>query len=88
MAYYKVILKPSIEKDLRVIPKLFNRKIIECIESLGKEPFPRQSIKLSKAEHLYRIRIGDYRIVYEVNKNSKLIIINYIRHRSQVYKRI
>jgi mRNA interferase RelE/StbE len=88
MAYYKVILKPSIEKDLRVIPKLFNRKIMECIESLRKEPFPRQSIKLSKAENLYRIRMGDYRIVYEVNTKDKLIIINYIRHRKEVYKKI
>lgn len=51
------------------------------IEGLKSEPFPRQAIKLSGAERIYRIRVGDYRIVYEVDTQAKQVTVHYIRHR-------
>ena len=59
---------------------------MRSVERLETNPFPRQAIKLSNAERLYRIRVGDYRIVYEVNTQAKQITIHYVRHRRKVYR--
>jgi len=59
---------------------------MESIEKLEAGPFPRQAIKLSGAERLYRIRVGDYRMVYEVNTQAKQIMIHYVRHRREAYR--
>ena len=86
MALYKIDFKPSAEKDLRNLPRPTIARIKEKIEKLGAEPLPIQAIKLSTAEHLYRIRVGDYRIIYEVDERKMQVIIHYIRHRRQVYR--
>lgn len=51
-------------------------------------PLPVQSIKLSGLENLYRLRIGDYRIIYEVDEADELVTIHYIRHRKDVYRNL
>ena len=66
MATYKVILKPSVEKDLRSLPKSTMAQIMKRIAALSDSPFPDQSIKLAGTGQVYRIRIGDYRVVYGV----------------------
>ena len=86
MDSYNINFKPFIEKDLRPLSKNLVSLVIEGIERLKTDPFPRQSIKLSGAERLYRIRAGDYRIVYEVNISAKQITIHYIRHRQDAYR--
>lgn len=86
MVSYKVTLKPSVEKDLRSMPESVVVRVFKCIESLAENPLSRQSIKLENAEHLYRIRVGDYRIIYEVNKRSKQVIVHYVRHRRDAYR--
>jgi len=59
---------------------------MEKIENLKIEPFPSQSIRISGAERLYRLRVGDYRIIYEVDSNVKEITIHYVRERSVAYR--
>ncbi len=86
MASYKVILKPSVEKDLRSLPKSAIGRVINRLERLGVDPFPRQAIKLEGGEQLYRIRVEDYRVVYSVNQKAKEIVVHYIRHRREVYR--
>jgi mRNA interferase RelE/StbE len=88
MTLYKIFFKPSVEKDLRNLPKTTIKNIFLHIERLKQEPYPRQSIKLVGAEYLYRLRIGDYRIIYSVDQTERQITIHYIRHRRSVYKRI
>ena len=83
---YSIDFKPSVEKDLRVLPKAIAARILERIETLRDIPLPRQTIKLSGAERLYRIRIGQYRIVYEVDMQSEQVTIYYVRHRKDVYR--
>ena len=58
------------------------------IGALSDDPFPEQSIKLAGTERLYRIRIGDYRIVYGVDKAARQVIVHYVRHRREVYRRV
>ena len=57
MASYKVVFKPSVEKDLRSLPKSVTARVFKQVEALKDEPFPRQSIKLAGAEQLYRFGI-------------------------------
>ena len=56
MASYSINFKPSVEKDLQSLSKSLVSRVMERIESLKDEPFPRQAIKLSCAERLYRLR--------------------------------
>jgi mRNA interferase RelE/StbE len=86
MASYNLILRSSVEKDFRHLPRPLIQKILQRIEGLKTEPFPYQTIKLSGAERLYRIRVGDYRIVYEVDTATRRVTIHYVRHRREVYR--
>jgi len=86
MGSYSVILKPAVEKDLRSLPRKMLARIFERFEALENEPLPRQSLKLEGADELYRVRVGDYRIIYEVNHEKKQITIHHVRHRREVYR--
>jgi len=86
MASYKVILKPSVEKDLRSLPPAILKRVFKRIEALEDDPRPHGSLKLAGAEQLYRIRVGEYRIVYTVDSDSRQVIVYYVRHRRDVYR--
>lgn len=86
MSGYLVTLKTSVEKDLKKIPQEFIPLLIEKVESLADEPLPRDSIKISGADNFYRVRSGDYRIIYQVLQKEKEVLVYYIRHRRIVYR--
>jgi mRNA interferase RelE/StbE len=67
MASFRIDFKPSVEKDLRRLPAEIISRSMEKIDNLESEPFPPQSIKVSRSEKLHRLRVGDYRIIYEVD---------------------
>jgi mRNA interferase RelE/StbE len=81
-----VSFKKSAEKDFRKIPKENIPHIFEHIGNLATEPVPHDAYKLASAEHLYRIRTGDYRVIYQVLHESHEVIIYNIRHRSVAYR--
>jgi len=85
MASYNLSFKRSVEKDLRSLRKSVIPRVLNKIEDLKDNPTPRQSVKLTDAEYTYRLRVGDYRIVYEVDKKGQEIVVLYVRHRSQAY---
>jgi len=86
MAFYNVILKPSLQKDFRPLPKSVVERVMKRIEKLKDEPFPHGVEKLEGTERLYRIRVGDYRIIYEVDTQAREITVHYVRHRREVYR--
>jgi mRNA interferase RelE/StbE len=88
MASYKVLFKSSAEKDLRPLPHSVVKRIFKQIEALQEEPFPRQSVKLGGVERLYRIRVGDFRVVYGVDTKARQVTVHYIRHRGDVYRKL
>ena len=88
MAAYSLRSKPSVEKDLSSLPKSLLVRILVRIEHLASDPFPHQAVKLQGAERLYRLRVGDYRIVYEVDTQTATITIYYVRHRREVYRNL
>ena len=83
---FRIEWKKSTRKDLRKLPSSAADKIVEVVENLAKNPFPHGVEKLSGSEYAYRIRLGDYRIVYEVVTESKLVEIQRVRHRKDVYR--
>lgn len=87
MGSYQVDWKPSAEKDLHRIASVFIARIIQSVESLEQNPFPAQCKKLKGAERIYRLRVGDYRILYEVDTKRRHIVIHYVRHRRKAYRR-
>ncbi len=86
MDLYEVIFQPSVEKDLRKLSSENCDRILVRIESLKATPSPLQALKLVGTERLYRIRVGDYRIIYEVDTHLKQVLIHYVRHRREVYR--
>jgi mRNA interferase RelE/StbE len=78
--------KKSTKKDLRKLPATVVDRIVEAVEELAKNPFPHGVEKLAGSECAYRIRIGDYRVVFEVVVESKLVEIQRVRHRKDVYR--
>ena len=88
MDLYSVVFKPSVEKDIRRLPASISSRLMERIQGLATEPFPAGTLKLSGAAKLYRLRAGDYRIIYEVDNNARLVTIHYVRQRRDVYRRL
>jgi mRNA interferase RelE/StbE len=86
MDSYSIDFKPSVKKDFRPLSESLVTRVMKRIKRLKTDPFPRQVTKLSGTERLYRIRVGDYRIVYEVDTQAKQVIIHYVRHRREVYR--
>jgi hypothetical protein len=58
------------------------------IERLPSDPFPVQLTKLQGAERLYRLRVGDYWIVYEMDPGARHILVQYVRHRRDAYRQL
>ena len=86
MASFSIQWRNSTKKDLRSLPPHEVARIIAAVEKLADEPFPHGSQKLSGSEHTHRIRIGDYRVVYEVFRESKIIEVQRVGHRKDVYR--
>jgi mRNA interferase RelE/StbE len=88
MEVYKVYWKKSAKKDLLNIDKKIILKIFNIVESLKVNPYPQNTRKLHGTNKIFRTRVGSYRIIYIVDIEQKNIIIYYIRHRKEVYRRI
>ena len=85
MASYELVIKRSVAKDLRAIPNSDVAKLLPRIRALADEPRPQGCEKLSGLER-YRIRQGDYRIIYEIQQQRLLVLIVKVGHRKDVYK--
>jgi len=86
MMPYSLTFKTGVEKDLRKIPNELIPRILEHIENLSTNPIPRDTYKIAGAESLYRIRVGEYRVIYQILHGSREVIVFYIRHRSVAYR--
>ena len=85
MEFYKVIFTKSVKKDFRKIPKLEVSKILNEIVELSKNPRSSKTKKL-KGEKLYRLRVGNYRVIYDIQDNLMLIVVVKLGHRSDIYR--
>lgn len=83
---YRIEIDPSAEKSLSKIEAKFAVKIRERIRYLGEEPRQVGSIKMSGEDNVYRSRVGDYRIVYEIHDKKVLVLVINIGHRKDIYR--
>ena len=84
MTKYKVSFKKSVAKDLRAIPKGDVKRILSQIDLLACDPRSNGCIKLSSQQQ-YRVRVGLYRIIYEIRDAMLVVHVVKIGHRSNIY---
>lgn len=84
MARYRVIVKKSVSKDLKGIPKKDVRRILAAIKSLGDDPRPPGTKKLAGQER-YRLRQGNYRILYSIGDDRLIVCVVKVGDRRDVY---
>lgn len=83
---YEVEIAPAAGRTIKKLPKNIQRLIIEKIELLANEPRPVGVVKLSAKDSLYRVRTGDYRIIYQIQDKILLVVITKVGHRRDVYQ--
>lgn len=86
MDSYRIEFARSATKDLRGIDRQWIPRIFAAVEQLAENPLPIGCKKLVGSEHTYRIRVGDYRIVYDMQNNDLVVYVIRVRHRRDVYK--
>jgi len=84
-ARYRIELAPAARRQFKKLPKDIKKKIAKAIDKLETNPYPNGVKKLSNEDNLYRIRVGDYRIVYHISNDELLILIVRVRHRKDIY---
>ena len=85
MAQYRVIVRKSVSKDLKGIPKKDVRRILTAIKSLADDPRPPGTKKLSGQDR-YRLRQGNYRILYEIEDDRLIVCVVRVGDRRDVYR--
>lgn len=85
---YVIELKPQAQKFIEKQPRKIQRQLVARIEALQKDPRPPQSKLLHSDKQIYRVRSGDYRIIYQIKKARLLILVAKVGNRKDVYKNL
>lgn len=83
---YTIIYQPSAEAALRKLPRDVQVRITRKIAKLGENPFPPGTVKLQAPLDLWRLRVGDYRVIYTVKAKELLVLVLKIGQRGRVYR--
>jgi Cytotoxic translational repressor of toxin-antitoxin stability system len=86
MASYSIEWKSSAAKELRKLPKPIIARILPAIESLRDDPRPAGVVKITDSANTYRIRVGEYRVVYNIIDRRLVIEVIRVQDRKDVYK--
>jgi mRNA interferase RelE/StbE len=84
---YAVEYRSGVPRDMARLPKPVLRRVDRAIMSLAGDPRPPGCRKLVGATGLWRIRVGDWRIIYEIDDDRRVIEIRIVAHRREVYRR-
>lgn len=85
MANYRIVFARSAERDLHKLPRIVQQRAMQSIDALATAPRPAGVKKIVGTADLWRIRVGDYRIIYRIDDRERLIDVTHIRHRKDVY---
>lgn len=83
---FAITFARSARKELERLPVDFALRILKRIEALAIEPHPSNSLKLQGSADLWRMRVGDYRVLYSIDESKRLIDVSAIRHRKDAYR--
>jgi mRNA interferase RelE/StbE len=84
---YRVVFAASAERELKKLPSDIISRILNRIQNLASNPRPADCKKLQGGDREWRIRVGDYRVIYTIDDRKFLVEVTRIRHRSDVYQR-
>lgn len=82
---YRVVIEPPAWKQLMALPLALQNRIFDALESLENDPRKRGAVKLKGADG-YRVRVGDYRIIYEIRDAVLVVVVVEVGHRKEVYR--
>jgi mRNA interferase RelE/StbE len=85
---YRIEFTPSAAKALAKVPQPDRGRIAKRIDGLAKDPRPRSAKKLEAKGQLYRIRVGDWRVVYQVQDDALIVLVIRIGDRKDVYRHL
>jgi mRNA interferase RelE/StbE len=83
---YRILLERGAEKDLSRLSAEIHDRVIRAIRALASNPRPPGCRKLVGSKNDWRIRVGDYRVVYEIADTIRVVRVNRVRHRREVYR--
>jgi mRNA interferase RelE/StbE len=84
---YRVEIKASAVKEIEALPRRDQRRVVSAIEALADDPRPAGARKLVGGDDAFRVRMGDYRIIYQVRDDVLIVYIVRVGHRRDVYRR-
>lgn len=87
MPSYAVEFLPSAEKALKRLPIVAQRRIVLAVAELADNPRPVGSVKLAGDENAWRIRVGDYRVLYDIRDRQLVVLVVRLGHRKDVYRK-
>lgn len=85
---YTVLLAPAAERQLKTLDKPLQQRITKRLTRLGDNPRPHGVDKLAGEDNLYRVREGEYRIIYTIQDKELIVLVVKIRHRKEVYRKL
>ncbi len=88
MAGFRIEFAPAAVRQIRSLPAKIQVRIRTRVDALGLDPRPTDSRKLRGTEDIYRVRIGEYRILYQVRDDILLVLVVSVRKREDVYKKL
>lgn len=86
--HYQVKLAPAAERQIRKLSGPVQKKILNQLDKLQFNPRPKSIKKLSGVENIYRVRVGDYRVIYSIEDKILLVLILKIGDRKEIYRNL
>jgi mRNA interferase RelE/StbE len=83
---YRVLLERAAERDLARLSSEVHDRVIMALQALATNPRPPGCRKLAGSKTDWRIRVGDYRIIYAIADDNRVVSVNRVRHRREVYR--
>lgn len=83
---YEVLLERGAEKDLRRLAEDDFRRVVRALRALAHDPQPRGSRKIAGSQNDWRIRVGDYRVIYELDEEAASVAVLRVRRRKEAYR--
>ncbi|WP_309734610.1 type II toxin-antitoxin system RelE/ParE family toxin [Chamaesiphon sp. OTE_75_metabat_556] len=84
---YTIITPKTVQKQLDALPNDVFERVAVKIQQLGEDPRPDGVVKMKGTDNEYRIRIGDYRVRYEIDDEDSIVLLLQCKHRKDVYRK-
>jgi len=83
---YELLIERHAERDIKKLERSLFMQVTTAIKGLADNPYPKNSKKIKGSQNDWRLRIGDYRVLYEIDNKTKIIKIMRIKHRREAYR--